>query len=80
MLKFPTQTFFCEIYEIFKNTFFYRTPPVGVSIYLGLYQTYLMEIFIRFLNIPLMDMSRLFSQNILPMKKEVKMTSLILTD
>ena len=22
----------CEIWEIFKNTFFYRTPPVAVSV------------------------------------------------
>ena len=25
------QAFFCEICEIFKNTFFYRTPPVAAS-------------------------------------------------
>ena len=24
----PTQVFSCEIYEIFKNTFFYKTPLV----------------------------------------------------
>ena len=22
----------CEIYEMFKNTFFYRTPPVATSV------------------------------------------------
>ena len=26
-----TQVFSCGVYEIFKNTFFYRTPPVTVS-------------------------------------------------
>ena len=25
----PTQVFSCEYCEIFKNTFFYRTPPVA---------------------------------------------------
>ena len=25
----PRQVFSCEICEIFKNTFFYRTPPLG---------------------------------------------------
>ena len=25
------QAFFCEICEIFKKTFFYRTPPVAAS-------------------------------------------------
>ena len=24
----PTQVFSCEICDVFKNTFFYRTPPV----------------------------------------------------
>ena len=27
----PTQVFSCEICEIFKNTFFYRTHPVAAS-------------------------------------------------
>ena len=27
----PTQMFFCEIYEIFKNSLFYRTPLAGAS-------------------------------------------------
>ena len=27
----PTQVFSCEIYEIFKNNFFCRTPPVAGS-------------------------------------------------
>ena len=27
----PTQLFTCEIWEIFKNTFFYRTSPVAAS-------------------------------------------------
>ena len=27
--KTPTQLFFSEIYKIFKNTFFYKTPPVA---------------------------------------------------
>ena len=27
----PWQVFSCEICEIFRNTFFYRTPPVAVS-------------------------------------------------
>ena len=26
------QVFSCELCEIFKNTFFYRTPPVAASI------------------------------------------------
>ena len=25
------QLFSCEIYKIFKNIFFYKTPPVAVS-------------------------------------------------
>ena len=29
--KTPTQVFTCEICEIFKNTFFCRTPPVATS-------------------------------------------------
>ena len=29
--KSPTQVFFCEVCEIFENTFFYRTPPVTAS-------------------------------------------------
>ena len=28
----PTQVFSCEYCEIFNNSFFYRTPPVAVSI------------------------------------------------
>ena len=28
----PAQVFSCEFCEIFKNTFFYRTPPVTASI------------------------------------------------
>ena len=27
----PIKAFFCKICEIFKNTFFYRTPPLTVS-------------------------------------------------
>ena len=27
-----TQLFSCEICKIFKNTFFYRTPPMAVSV------------------------------------------------
>ena len=27
----PTQVFSCEIWEIFKNNFFYRTPPEAAS-------------------------------------------------
>ena len=27
----PTQVFSCEIFEIFKDTFFYRTPPMTAS-------------------------------------------------
>ena len=26
-----TQVFSCEVYQIFKNTFFCRTPPVSAS-------------------------------------------------
>ena len=29
-----TQVLSCECFEIFKNTFFYRTPPVAASVYL----------------------------------------------
>ena len=29
----PTYVFSCEFCEIFKNTFFYRTPPVDASEY-----------------------------------------------
>ena len=29
----PTQEFSCEICEILKDTFFYRTPPVAVSVH-----------------------------------------------
>ena len=28
----PTQVLLWEIYEMFKNTFFYRTPPVAASV------------------------------------------------
>ena len=28
----PTQAFCCEICEIFKNTYFCRTPPVPASV------------------------------------------------
>ena len=28
---FPTEVFSCKICEIFKDTFFYRTPPVAAS-------------------------------------------------
>ena len=28
--KTPTKVFYCEICESFKNTFFYRKPPVSV--------------------------------------------------
>ena len=31
VLKSSTQVFSCEIWEIFKNTFFYRTPVVAAS-------------------------------------------------
>ena len=30
--KAPTQVLSCEICEILKNTFFYRTPPMAVSL------------------------------------------------
>ena len=30
---FSTTGFFCEIFEIFKITFFYKTPPVDASDY-----------------------------------------------
>ena len=30
------QVFLCEICEIFKNTYFYRTPPVAASVHLAL--------------------------------------------
>ena len=38
--KIPTQVFSCEYYEIFKNSFFYRTPlwaasaPVVIQMYI----------------------------------------------
>ena len=31
-----TKVFSCEFCEIFKNTFFYKTPPVAVSVNVGL--------------------------------------------
>ena len=31
--KTPTKVFSSEVSEIFKNTFFYRTPPVAASVY-----------------------------------------------
>ena len=34
-----------EIFEIFKNTFIYRTPPVATFEYLGFYQPSMMELF-----------------------------------
>ena len=43
------QVFSCEFCKIFKNTLFYRTPPVSVSVtskaYLGPCQISMMEIF-----------------------------------
>ena len=30
--KIPTQVFSCEICEVFKNIFFYKTPPVAASV------------------------------------------------
>ena len=30
--KYPTQVFSCEFCEIFKNSFFYWTPPVTASV------------------------------------------------
>ena len=45
MLESPTQVFSCEIFEIFKNTFIYRTPPVATFEYLGFYQPSMMELF-----------------------------------
>ena len=29
----PTQVFSCEICDIFKNNFFYRTPPVAAPVF-----------------------------------------------
>ena len=29
--KTPTKMFFCKVFEIFKKTFLYRTPPVTAS-------------------------------------------------
>ena len=31
LLEKDSQVFSCEYYEVFKNTFFYRTPPVAAS-------------------------------------------------
>ena len=45
MLESPTQVFSCEIFEIFKNTFIYRTPSVATFEYLGFYQPSMMELF-----------------------------------
>ena len=45
MLESPTQVFSCEIFEVFKNTFIYRTPPVATFEYLGFYQPSMMELF-----------------------------------
>ena len=33
----PTQLFSCEIYEILKNPFCYRTPPVAATLYKNKY-------------------------------------------
>ena len=53
----PIQVFFCEIYEIFKNTFIYRTPPVADSVWLHRAKTHTepsqtskMELFTKRLN------------------------------
>ena len=32
----PTQVVSCEFCEIFKNTIFYRTPPVAASVFMKL--------------------------------------------
>ena len=29
----PTQVLSCDIAKIFKNSFFYRTPPLAASVY-----------------------------------------------
>ena len=34
----PARVFSCEIYETFKDTYFYRTPPVGASVFLEIYK------------------------------------------
>ena len=38
--KTPTQVFFCEVCEIFKNTFSCRTPPVAASVLKVLFNSY----------------------------------------
>ena len=37
----PTQVFSCKICENFKNTFFYRTPPVVASAYTSLFTLFI---------------------------------------
>ena len=42
----PTQVLSYKICEIFKNTFFYRTPLVGASVYTFLIYPYLSTIYL----------------------------------
>ena len=37
----PTQVFSCKICKIFKNAFFYRTPPVAASVYTSLFTLFI---------------------------------------
>ena len=42
----PTQVFRCGYCDIFKNSFFYRTPPVAASDYLIIYNQYILDTYI----------------------------------
>ena len=45
----PTQLFSCEIYEILKNTFCHRTPPVAATLYENKYLSHFHNISFCFL-------------------------------
>ena len=44
-----TQLFSCEIYEILKNTFYYRTPPVAATLHENKYLSHFHNISFCFL-------------------------------
>ena len=45
-----TQLFSCEIYEILKNTFYYRTPPVAATLHENKYLSHFHNISFCFLS------------------------------
>ena len=51
----PLQVFSCEIYKVFPNTFFHRTPPVAASeFYFGEEQIYINTLVLNILRVDLM--------------------------